>query len=38
MHACPRHWTKEVHGRHEAMRFNGWGTCADQLKALAEGA
>lgn len=35
--AIARHWTAEAMERHEAMGFaDGWGTCADQLKALCE--
>ncbi|WP_440979402.1 SRPBCC domain-containing protein [Sphingomonas pseudosanguinis] len=32
-----RHWTREAMEQHRAMGFEkGWGTAADQLKALAE--
>lgn len=35
--ARSRHWTAETMAEHEAMGFEeGWGTCADQLKALSE--
>ena len=35
--ARARHWTKEAIKQHEEMGFEeGWGACADQLKALAE--
>ena len=35
--ARARHWTQEVMKQHEEMGFEeGWGACADQLKALAE--
>ncbi len=33
-----RHWTEEACRSHEEMGFaDGWGACADQLKALCEG-
>jgi uncharacterized protein YndB with AHSA1/START domain len=33
-----RHWTEADGKRHEEMGFEeGWGACADQLKALCEG-
>jgi uncharacterized protein YndB with AHSA1/START domain len=36
--ARARHWTDEAKAQHEAMGFEqGWGACADQLKALCEG-
>lgn len=36
--ATARHWTQESHDQHRDMGFEeGWGACADQLKALAEG-
>lgn len=36
--ASARHWTEEAMQQHEAMGFTeGWGACADQLKALCEG-
>jgi uncharacterized protein YndB with AHSA1/START domain len=36
--AVARHWTAEDSARHAEMGFEqGWGACADQLKALAEG-
>lgn len=36
--ARARHWTDEALKRHEEMGFaQGWGACADQLKALCEG-
>ncbi len=35
--ATVRHWDAEAMAQHEAMGFaEGWGTVADQLKALAE--
>ena len=35
--ARARHWTQEAMKQHEEMGFEeGWGACADQLKALAE--
>lgn len=35
--ASARHWTEEARNSHEAMGFtDGWGACADQLKALCE--
>lgn len=35
--ASARHWTEEARANHEAMGFtDGWGACADQLKALCE--
>lgn len=35
--ARARHWTEEAMKQHEEMGFEeGWGACADQLKALAE--
>ena len=35
--ARARHWTDEAKQQHEAMGFEqGWGACADQLKALCE--
>ncbi|UIP06322.1 SRPBCC domain-containing protein [Erythrobacter sp. SDW2] len=35
--ARARHWTEEACQQHEEMGFTeGWGACADQLKALAE--
>ena len=35
--ASARHWTEEARTNHEAMGFtDGWGACADQLKALCE--
>lgn len=35
--ACARHWTNETMKQHEEMGFtDGWGACADQLKALCE--
>lgn len=35
--ASARHWTEEAMKQHEAMGFTeGWGACADQLKALCE--
>lgn len=35
--ASARHWTEEARANHEAMGFaEGWGACADQLKALCE--
>jgi uncharacterized protein YndB with AHSA1/START domain len=34
-----RHWTEEARRSHEEMGFaDGWGACADQLKALCEAA
>ena len=36
--ASARHWTAEAMEQHRTMGFDeGWGMCADQLKALAEG-
>lgn len=36
--ATARHWDEATTKRHEEMGFEeGWGVCADQLKALAEG-
>lgn len=36
--AVARHWTGEAMQRHAEMGFDdGWGACADQLKALCEG-
>ena len=36
--ASARHWTEEAMEKHRAMGFeDGWGTVADQLKALCEG-
>ena len=36
--ASARHWTAEARDKHRAMGFvEGWGTVADQLKALVEG-
>lgn len=36
--ACARHWTAETMAHHREMGFEeGWGACADQLKALCEG-
>jgi uncharacterized protein YndB with AHSA1/START domain len=36
--AKARHWTEADSKRHEEMGFEeGWGACADQLKALCEG-
>jgi uncharacterized protein YndB with AHSA1/START domain len=36
--ARARHWTKEACKSHRDMGFEeGWGACADQLKALCEG-
>jgi uncharacterized protein YndB with AHSA1/START domain len=36
--ARARHWTGEAKQRHLEMGFEeGWGACADQLKALCEG-
>ena len=36
--ARARHWTQEASDRHKDMGFEeGWGACADQLKALCEG-
>ena len=35
--ARARHWTEEARRNHEEMGFEqGWGACADQLKALCE--
>lgn len=35
--AVARHWTEENRTQHEEMGFTeGWGACADQLKALCE--
>jgi uncharacterized protein YndB with AHSA1/START domain len=35
--ASARHWTEEARRSHEEMGFaDGWGACADQLKALCE--
>jgi uncharacterized protein YndB with AHSA1/START domain len=35
--ASARHWTEDARKQHEEMGFEqGWGACADQLKALAE--
>lgn len=35
--ARARHWTDEAKKQHEEMGFEeGWGACADQLKALCE--
>ncbi|HVR91130.1 MAG TPA: SRPBCC domain-containing protein [Novosphingobium sp.] len=35
--ACARHWSEETMKHHEEMGFaEGWGVCADQLKALCE--
>ena len=35
--ASARHWTEEAYKQHEEMGFvEGWGICADQLKALCE--
>ena len=35
--AVARHWSREKMEEHEAMGFaQGWGACADQLKALCE--
>lgn len=35
--ASARHWTEEACRQHEGMGFTeGWGACADQLKALCE--
>jgi uncharacterized protein YndB with AHSA1/START domain len=35
--AVARHWTEADSQRHEEMGFaDGWGACADQLKALCE--
>jgi uncharacterized protein YndB with AHSA1/START domain len=32
-----RHWTVDARKQHEEMGFyNGWGTCADQLEAVAK--
>lgn len=37
--ARARHWTEEARRQHAEMGFEqGWGICADQLKALCEGA
>jgi len=36
--ATARHWTEEACTQHREMGFEqGWGACADQLKALCEG-
>jgi uncharacterized protein YndB with AHSA1/START domain len=36
--ATARHWTEEAAKSHADMGFeDGWGACADQLKALCEG-
>jgi uncharacterized protein YndB with AHSA1/START domain len=36
--ARARHWTEEARRNHQEMGFEeGWGACADQLKALCEG-
>lgn len=36
--ASARHWTKEAMEQHRELGFEqGWGMCADQLKALCEG-
>lgn len=35
--ACARHWSAETMEQHREMGFEqGWGACADQLKALCE--
>ena len=35
--AVARHWSEETKKHHEEMGFaEGWGVCADQLKALCE--
>ena len=35
--ASARHWSEEACRQHEEMGFTeGWGACADQLKALCE--
>jgi uncharacterized protein YndB with AHSA1/START domain len=35
--ATARHWTEEAMKQHDEMGFTeGWGACADQLKALCE--
>ncbi|MET0179523.1 MAG: SRPBCC family protein [Novosphingobium sp.] len=35
--ATARHWSDETRKQHEEMGFvDGWGACADQLKALCE--
>ena len=35
--ASARHWTAEAAQQHQELGFaQGWGTCADQLKALCE--
>ena len=35
--ATARHWTEDAMQRHKDMGFaEGWGVCADQLKAVAE--
>lgn len=35
--ATARHWTEEAANQHASMGFaEGWGACADQLKALCE--
>jgi uncharacterized protein YndB with AHSA1/START domain len=37
--ALARHWSEEDSKRHEELGFTeGWGACADQLKALCEAA
>lgn len=37
--ARARHWTDETRKQHQEMGFEeGWGACADQLKALCENA
>jgi uncharacterized protein YndB with AHSA1/START domain len=37
--AVARHWSEETRKHHEEMGFaEGWGVCADQLKALCEAA
>ena len=37
--ARARHWSEDTRKKHEEMGFEeGWGACADQLKALAEAA
>jgi len=36
--ATARHWTEDAMKQHAEMGFEqGWGACADQLKALSEG-
>ena len=36
--ATARHWTEEAMKQHDEMGFTeGWGACADQLKAICEG-